>query len=175
MIVQNKPGAINGHPQTTATNRPKPGSANQNRPTTQPQPQAASAPQPQTQTATEPKANDGHVLLFKLRELPRRLFDGVKRVLQMALLRPTGWLECAFLHPLTGGISFIALASKHFMEGLLHVDSLFMPRILPSPLGFLNGHNQYGRTLLGAIRHHTPEYAKREHKPGLLGQLFGMK
>lgn len=58
---------------------------------------------------------------------------GILRALKMAFLRPRGWLELAayFLAPMTLGISAtipLLFHVKHFAEGFLGCDSLYMNR-----------------------------------------------
>jgi hypothetical protein len=79
-----------------------------------------------------------------------RFMDGLSRVGRMTFLRPTGLIELAFLHSWAFIGSWI-LPLKHFAEGVLHVDSIAIPR-MPSPFGFLSQHRKYGRTFLQMLQ-----------------------
>lgn len=72
------------------------------------------------------------------------LGEGVSRMLKMTFFRPfASLMELVVLGLMTGGISTIVFPVKHFLEGLLHVDSLFMTRTFT---GFNNWKVPYGRT-----------------------------
>ncbi len=74
--------------------------------------------------------------------------EGVKRVFKMAFLRPRGWIET--IAHFFGGITLV-IPAKHFLEGLIGADSLFIPRkIRITNLSDAVSHN--GRTIVDAIK-----------------------
>jgi hypothetical protein len=105
------------------------------------------------------------VLMPKLNELHKRLWDGAKRVFRMMLFRPKGWAEMVLLHPWTLGISAVLICGKHFLEGFLHVDSLYKTRMI-SMFSSWSKDREFGRTLKEAWQENKPEAGVACSHPG---------
>lgn len=76
---------------------------------------------------------------------------GIKRMVKMSLLRPRGWAELA-LHFCSFGTTAFIFPVKHFIEGLVGVDSLYFKRskfLYPLNISGAVSHNR--RTLWEAL------------------------
>lgn len=76
---------------------------------------------------------------------------GIKRMVKMSLLRPRGWAELA-LHFCSFGATAFIFPVKHFIEGLVGVDSLYFKRSkLLYPLNISGAISHNRRTLWEAV------------------------